>query len=159
MCSCRCVWDNCPWCGGVTSCVAPEKYCTAKTTESDCNAVSTQTCTWNPQERINPMSDSCSVCYGFGCALALDCSNGCDVNTVLPPYLNYMSYPNYGGQDSEYQPFVVAAGTKSDPLYLTGTSTAKFQTLSIERELDPRSYCRTPDQSGKSLLILQWKNK
>ena len=140
MCSCRCVWDNCPWCGGVTSCVAPEKYCTAKTTESDCNAVSTQTCTWNPQERINPMSDSCSVCYGFGCALPLDCSNGCDVNTLLPPYLNYMSYPNYGGQDSEYQPFVVAAGTKSDPLYLTGTSTAKFQTLSIERELDPRSY-------------------
>jgi hypothetical protein len=90
------------------------------------------------------MSDSCSVCYGFGCALALDCSNGCDVNTVLPPYLNYMSYPNYGGQDSEYQPFVVAAGTKSDPLYLTGTSTAKFQILSIERELDPRSYAALP---------------
>ena len=44
-----------------------------------------------------------------------------------------MSYPNYGDPDSEYQPFVVAAGTNRIKLYLTGTSTAKFQTLSIEK--------------------------
>ena len=126
------LWGTHPWNGGAAGCAAPAEFCSRHSEPSSCTSESTQTCM---QISIYIWEEK-SVC-----GLAVDCSNGCNVNDLFSQSATNVVYP--GTQQGGTGDYTFATGT--EPLYLTGTAIGGGgASWTIKRELDPRSYASLP---------------